>query len=31
LINKTFEFYTIPLKIKDSDGSPIRAFAKLKD
>lgn len=31
LLDKTFEFYAIPLKIKNSDGSPIRAFAKLKD
>lgn len=29
LLNQSFDFYTIPLKIKDSDGSPIRAFAKL--
>lgn len=25
--NKTFMFYGVPLKIKDGDGSPIRAFA----
>ena len=31
LLEKNFEFYTIPLKIKESDGSPIRAFAVLKD
>jgi kynurenine formamidase len=31
LLDKSFEFYTIPLKIKDSDGSPVRAFAVLKD
>ena len=31
LINQSFDFYTIPLKIKDSDGSPVRAFAVLKD
>jgi len=31
LLNKSFDFYTIPLKIKDSDGSPIRAFGVLKD
>jgi len=26
-INKPFMFYGVPLKIKDGDGSPIRAFA----
>jgi arylformamidase len=31
LINKKFDFYTIPLKIGAGDGSPIRAFAVLKD
>lgn len=29
LLDKSFTFYTIPLKIKDSDGSPVRAFAKI--
>lgn len=28
--NKPFMFYGIPLKIKDGDGSPIRAFAVLE-
>ncbi len=27
--NKPFMFYAVPLKIKDSDGSPVRAFAVL--
>ena len=26
-MNKTFKFFGVPLKIKDGDGSPIRAFA----
>ncbi len=29
LINKNFELYIAPLKIKDLDGSPVRAFGKL--
>ncbi|WP_028856041.1 cyclase family protein [Psychrilyobacter atlanticus] len=28
LINKNFELYITPLKIKDLDGSPVRAFGK---
>lgn len=31
LISKTFELNCIPLKIQHSDGSPIRAFARLKN
>jgi len=27
--DKDFTFYGVPLKIKDGDGSPIRAFAVL--
>ncbi|QOR33911.1 cyclase family protein [Clostridium sp. 'deep sea'] len=27
LINKCFEFYALPLKIKNGDGSPVRAIA----
>jgi arylformamidase len=30
LINKKFDFYSIPLKIGDGDGSPVRAFAKIE-
>ncbi len=30
LIEKPFEFNCIPLKIKKSDGSPVRAFAKIE-
>lgn len=29
LIDKKFEFYITPLKIKDLDGSPVRAIAKI--
>jgi kynurenine formamidase len=29
--NKPFIFYGVPLKIRDGDGSPIRAFAVLED
>jgi kynurenine formamidase len=29
LINKNFELYITPLKIKDLDGSPVRALAKI--
>ncbi len=28
-IERLFEIYLVPLKIKDSDGSPLRAFAKV--
>jgi kynurenine formamidase len=31
LISKSFELNCIPLKIENSDGSPIRAFARIKD
>lgn len=30
LISKTFELNCIPLKIEDSDGSPVRAFARVE-
>ena len=28
--NQQFEFYGVPLKIRDGDGSPMRAFAVIK-
>ena len=31
LLNREFEFNCIPLKIENADGSPVRAFARLKD
>lgn len=31
LQDKSFEFFCIPLKIENADGSPIRAFARLKE
>ena len=31
LIGKDFDFYGIPLKIGAADGSPIRAFAHLRE
>ena len=29
--DKTFMFYGLPLKIKDGDGSPVRAIAIIED